>query len=77
MKTVDLQTRVEAAARVVDQRWITAAHRIGAPMPQWLGIASGAGATGVLALLSFMLPKPLRKWALSSATPLLLSRIFK
>ncbi len=72
MKNADLQKRVDAAAEVLDQRWIAASRRIGAPMPQWLGIASGAGAAGGMALLSLLLPKPLRKLAMSSATPLLL-----
>ena len=77
MKNADLHARVDAAAGILDQRWIAASRRIGAPMPQWLGAASGAGAAGGLALLAYLLPKPLRKMALSSATPLLLSRLFK
>ena len=77
MKNADLHARVDAAARVVDQRWVTAAHRISAPRPQWLGIASAVGAAGGLAVLSFLLPKSLRKMALSSATPLVISRLLK
>ena len=77
MKTADLQNRVDAAARVLDQRWITAAHRITKPMPAWIGAASGAGIASGATLLAFLLPKPLRKLALSSMTPVLLSRLFK
>ncbi len=77
MKNADLQAKVTAAAELLDQRWITAARHIGAPMPQWLGLASGAGITGGLAALSYLLPRPLRRMAFSSVTPILLSRLFK
>ena len=77
MNNSDLQAAVTRAAASLDRRWVDAARRITHPMPTWLGPLSGIGMAGAGGLLASMLPRSLRKLALSSTLPLLLSRLFK
>ena len=77
MSNMDLQAEVTRAAASLDRRWVDASRRITQPMPTWLGPATGLGMAGAGGLIAAMLPRPLRKLALSSTLPLLLSRVFK
>ena len=77
MKSTDLQDRVNHAAATLDMRWVEAARRISAPMPQWLASASNVGFAGAGLLLALFLPKGLRGLALHSALPLIAGRVLK
>jgi len=77
MKSAELQDRVNHAALTLDMRWIEAARRISAPMPQWLASASNVGFAGAGLVLTSFLPKRIRKVALNSALPLIASRLIK